>query len=79
MFNEIRQKTIVCRKQHRCAWCGEHIKIAETAIYRAYTFDGFQWDWMHSECYQAMGETPHDDVDEGFLPGNYKRGSAEPR
>ena len=71
-------KQVKVRKSHRCVWCGEDIPNKSNAQYRSYIFDGvFQFDWMHPECYSAMMNDWDEGFDEGFLPGEFERGSAE--
>lgn len=64
------------KKLHRCSWCWEHIKAAET--YKRYRWvDGGDagTEKMHLECYEAMGDLARQ---EGgwieFLPGDNPRG-----
>ncbi len=76
----IQQKNVKrTRKAGRCAWCGEMIEVGWPAVRRAYRFEGdFQRDRMHQECFLAMMK--HTDTgDEGFMPGDHKRGSTEDR
>ena len=63
------------RKRRECAWCGNWINQGEPAQYRVYVFDGLQRDWMHPECAAGM-EACDDDLSEGFMPGDYPRGSS---
>ena len=79
-YVELRSKDVTARKEHRCVWCGELIEVGETARYRVYTFDGeFANDWMHPECHAAMLKAPYELVEEGWAPGEFKRGSNEER
>lgn len=69
----LKDKPVVPRKRHRCAWCCEWCEVGEPARYRAYRFDGeFQTDYMHPECYDAMGKSNLDG--EGFGFGEMQRG-----
>jgi hypothetical protein len=74
-YQEIQSKEVTVRKDHRCSWCGERIPAGQRAHYRAYTFDGFQTDYMHPECHDAMEN--HHDLEDGFNEGGFKRGSVE--
>lgn len=76
-YSEIRNKPVVVRKSHRCAWCAERINAGEPAQYRAYVFDGdFNADWMHPECRDAMARYPDQtDLMDGWSPGDFARGS----
>lgn len=81
-YVELQTKDVRVRKPHRCIWCGEHIPKGDTAVYRSYVFDNaLQSDWMHQECYEAMGTPGVDCLDDegGFDPYSYRRGSAELR
>ena len=67
-------KTVVTRKSHVCAWCGEDIEPFQSARYRSYVFEGdFNSDYMHPECYYAMNRSDYFE-DEGFDPWTYSRG-----
>jgi hypothetical protein len=79
-YSEIENRLVLkTKKDHQCAWCGEKIKSGESAQYRVYVFDDFTRDWMHPECYGAMGKLPRDDwaYQEGWMPGDFKRGTTE--
>jgi hypothetical protein len=66
----------VARKQYRCEWCGEPIKIGEKhPQFVGKWEDEFQSWRMHSECYEA---TSRDDLSEGFTPYEHDRGCSEP-
>lgn len=63
------------QKKHQCAWCGEIIKIGSEAHYRSYIFDGgFQTDYMHIECRDAMIDSDIRDLEWGWSPGDFERG-----
>ena len=72
-------KQVTTRKNHRCGWCDELIPKGTTDIWsRSYIFeDGPQSDWMHPECWDAMFEMDHCDLAEGWMPGDFVRGSVE--
>jgi hypothetical protein len=66
------------RKDYRCEWCDESIPKGEKHFARTYIFDGdFNSGRMHLECEAAMHKSPHDELAEGWLPGDYKRGTRE--
>ena len=75
---ELSLKEVVTRTPHHCVWCGEKITPGELAVNRALIFDGFQSQYWHLECFDAM---PCADVDDdwGFMEGEYKRGTQEPK
>lgn len=81
MYTELKKKLVVCRKRHRCEWCNEYIEIGEQSHYRAYVWEeGFQTGYMHKECKEAMDEYPNRyDLEEGWMPGDFRRGSFEER
>ena len=70
---------VTTRKPHRCGWCDERIPEGSRDIWtRSYIFeDGPQSDWMHPECYDAMGELDSGELSEGWMPGDFLRGSVE--
>lgn len=79
MVTDLKSKEVCCRKSHRCAWCDEVINAGERAHCRVYIFDGFTTDYMHLECYEAMGNYPDmRDLEDGWMAGDFKRGSTEP-
>jgi len=71
---------VTTRKLHRCGWCNELIPKGTPGIWaRSYIFvDGPQSDWMHPECYDAMGELDPGELSDGWMPGEFLRGSTEP-
>lgn len=78
-YTEIQEKTVTCKKPHRCAWCNEMIEPKEKARYRVYIFDSdFGSDYMHLECNEAMEKAPAEYIEDGWTPGSFKRGSIDP-
>ena len=73
---ELLATDVVCRKSHRCIWCGETISVGDIVPFRKYVYDGEMCnDHYHPECLDAMNE---DDIgDEGFMPYEAERGSVE--
>lgn len=63
------------RKAHRCIWCGEQIVIGEKYRHWRGKFEGdvMSNDW-HKECDDAATSI---DLEEGFEPFAYRRGSQE--
>lgn len=77
-YTEIRTATVTVRKRHSCEWCAEQILPGERAFYRAYVFEGdFNQGRMHPECEKAMHTVPNCDLRDGWMAGDYKRGTAE--
>jgi hypothetical protein len=78
-YTELKSTSPKARKEYCCAWCNEKILKGEEHSYRAYIFDGImQDDRMHFECASAMGKAPKDlELEEGFMPGEFKRGTFE--
>jgi hypothetical protein len=79
-YTELTCKEVRCRKQHLCSWCGNVILKGEQAQYRSGIFQGdFGAGYEHPECYEAMMSIPSKDFphDEGWMPGDYLRGSTE--
>ncbi len=72
----LRDKTVVTRVSHGCAWCGELIPAPSTVKYRKYTWDdGIANEWWHDECWKALLNADVEDVEEGYIAGDHKRGS----
>lgn len=68
------EKTVKCRKRHRCRVCDESFQIGETAIRRS-GFDDCSGPWtihMHPECEVLTREWAYEDW-EIISPGEYKR------
>ena len=80
MVTELRTKEVITRKPHQCEWCGEQIAKGEKAQARGYVNDGdMVSSHQHPECYQAMQGVDNWELEEGWFPGDYMRGSDEPR
>lgn len=77
-YYEFKNKVVVCRKDHQCSWCGEMILTGEEAQNRRYIWEAqFVLSWEHPECYEAMTTLGWRDAQDGWMPGDYKRGSTE--
>jgi hypothetical protein len=71
-------KTVTGKKDYRCEWCGETIPTGERHEHYVGKWEGEFQNWrMHVECYGAA--TLSDDLQDGFSPYEYKRGSQEPK
>ena len=76
-YHRIRNVDVIARKPHMCAWCAETINARESARFRVYVFDGdFTSDHMHPECHRAMLASPTEAYCDGFMPGDFERGTA---
>lgn len=66
------------RKPHRCCWCNEAIPQGSSAVYTVVSGNGdFSAGHWHDECHSAynrMGNEEFDDVQDGWLSGDFKRG-----
>jgi hypothetical protein len=64
------------RKAHVCDWCGEAIEIGSSYATWTGVFDG-QWGVtkVHPECHRGMNAMPHGDLADGWLVGDYERGT----
>jgi len=72
-YEGIREKKVVCRKDHFCEWCGQGIAKGDEAHYRVYVYDGdFNSGHMHPECWSAMMNSDHHDLE--WTPGGPARG-----
>lgn len=78
---ELSVTTPKARKQHRCIWCGEPILIGEKHVVFRNIFEcQINTDRYHNECHDAMITCPREwDLDEGFTPHVFKRGTTELR
>lgn len=80
-FRVITSKQVRCRQFHRCDWCGDAIAPGNAAQYRTIVVSGervLQSRWMHLECFDAMTDyEPQSDLDNGWMPGDFSRGSTE--
>ncbi len=67
------------RKNHRCGWCDEQIDSGSTGIpYRSYIWeDGPVSEWMHPECRGALNRASYDEIEEGWTPGDFHRGTTD--
>jgi len=80
MYTELTAKKVKTRKKHQCEWCAEIIKPKNLVNYRSFVFDGdFNSSWSHPECWNAMEKQDNDILEEGWMPGAFKRGSIEER
>ena len=70
---------VTTRKDHRCGWCNEMILKGTPDIWaRSFIFEeGPQSEWMHPECYEAMNEIDFEYISDGWIPGDFARGSTE--
>ncbi len=69
-------KVITTRVFHKCVWCDEVIPKSSKVRYRSYTWDdGIASEYWHDECWTAMLNADIGDIEEGYLPGDHKRGS----
>ena len=79
-YTELSSKYVKSKKEHSCEWCAEKILIGEKCFYRAYISDrDFMHGRMHIECEEAMLTVDHRELEDGWSPGDYKRGSSECR
>lgn len=76
----LEDKTVICRKEHKCIWCGEKIlKGEKSQVLKGVYENSFQNDHWHIECYVASSDYNWDDYDGEFEPYECKRGSLEQR
>ena len=74
-YTGLKEKLVVCRKNHYCSWCGETIEVGEEVMYRAYIFDGdFHASYEHKECLVAIIESNEDLADFGYEECQQQRG-----
>jgi hypothetical protein len=68
------------RKVYACIWCGEPILKGE--VHEKYVgtyYRELQSCRFHKECGEAQTEYFHENRDEEFFPGEFKRGTTEER
>jgi hypothetical protein len=74
-YEEISESRPKARKEYLCGWCNESILVGEVHYYRAYRNHGdFMTERLHAECDRAMIRSNHDALEEGYCPGEQKRG-----
>lgn len=74
-YIELNLTTPKARKNYRCEWCNGKIVIGEKHVNRVYLNEGdFVTGRMHDECFTAMEKSPHDDICDGWMQGEFKRG-----
>lgn len=80
-YTELSHKEVrATRKAHTCEWCAEPVEIGSPANHRTYIFEGdFHSEYMHPECHEAMDDTPMEYIEDGWIAGDWKRGSNEGR
>lgn len=74
-YTELQSRYVVGRDWHRCSWCDGRIEKGEKQRYRAYVFQGeFTTDRMHLDCEVAMKKSSRESLEDGWMPGEFKRG-----
>ena len=75
-YTELSRSYPIGRKNYRCEWCNEVIKIKEKHFKRVFLVDNdFNDGRMHLECEKSMMTYPHeDDLRDGWMPGDFNRG-----
>ena len=77
-YVELRNTTILAKKDHSCEWCFDRIHSGETCRYRVYKFDGdFRVGYLHIECYEAMLKSDLELLACGWDAGEFKRGEVQ--
>ena len=71
---ELQCREITIRKDRVCEWCAELIEKGSRCQYRVYVFDGFTVAYQHPECFKAMEDSPYWSLDQGWTPGDFRRG-----
>ncbi len=75
MSTWLKNKSVKCRKPHRCHWCGETVEKGELAQYQAGVTDGDMWGiYFHPECYDALRRDPPEYFDDGIPEWDNRRG-----
>lgn len=67
------------RKEHRCIWCGQKIRIGEKYMDERSVYDGnIQRHRWHPECLNAAHEYFRNTAEEEFSPWDNERPKASP-
>ena len=78
---ELEDKIVTTRKVHQCGWCDEKIEEHSKVPYRSFIVadEGKVSEWQHPECRTAFRRMDWSDwgADEGYIPGDFKRGTTE--
>lgn len=78
-YRELTHTQRTARKERRCEWCDEPILPGERYQYRSYIWDErLQTGGMHLDCSDAMQRAEPFQLEEGWMPGDYGRGSTAP-
>lgn len=78
-YRELACKERTARKVRRCEWCDEQIQPGTRYQYRSYVWDEeLRSGGMHLECFDAMQRAEPFRLEEGWMPGDYGRGSTAP-
>ena len=79
-YEEINAAKVVGTKEYSCEWCAEKIAKGEKHFYRVYRYCGdFNSGRMHLECETAMRDEDPQNLQDGWTPGDYKRGTIDGR
>jgi hypothetical protein len=66
------------RKVHSCDWCGKRIEAGSATEYQAGVFEGdFFAGHLHPECAAAKDSLPWQELQDGWMPGDWARGRAD--
>ena len=80
-YTAIDCRKVRARKEYRCSWCGEAIRVGEVHQYRVYRYhEAFITSREHIECAEAMDSLTSkqwEDMDWIYKDGEYKRGTTE--
>lgn len=72
-YTSLVDKTVRCRKEHHCAWCGETIAKGEEAHYFSGVYEGeITSGHEHMECHDAIKRSGW--LEDGYLFYEQKRG-----
>lgn len=74
-YEEISTSYPKARKTYHCEWCNQVIDKNEIHFQRSYKWEGnLNSGRMHLECEDSMNSYPHDDLRDGWQPGDFDRG-----
>jgi hypothetical protein len=77
-FVSISEKYPKARKEYTCIWCGELILVGEKHLSSFYKFQGdLNADRHHLECEDAMKSMDIYELEEGFEPYSFKKGTRD--
>jgi len=76
-FHVFKDKVVHTKANHGCIWCYETIPKGSDVRFRHYALADEPTvlsEWWHDECWTAMTQSDVSYIEEGWMPGDNKRG-----